>query len=106
MVGDLAYIRVEVKNSGAVTGAEVAQLYVGFQNSTVDRPEKLLRGFERLELAAGETATAEFILDRAALTHYDEEAECRHLDAVPFDIFVGPCSDALTCCSTPLVWKD
>ncbi len=106
MVGELAYIRVELKNSGAVTGAEVVQLYVGFQNSIIDRPEKLLRGFKRLELAAGETAIAEFILDRTALTHYNEEAECWHLDDVPFDLFVGPCSDALTCCSTPLVWKD
>ncbi|QTD57085.1 beta-glucosidase family protein [Parasphingorhabdus cellanae] len=104
--GEQVHIRVEITNSGAMTGAEIAQLYVGFENSKIDRPKKLLRGFERLELAPGESAIAAFTLDRTAFTHYDEETNNWRLDPVPFDIFVGSSSTALTSCPAQLIWPE
>ena len=43
-----------VKNTGDREGAQVVQMYVGFGNSSIDRPVKLLRGFQRVTLSPGE----------------------------------------------------
>ena len=48
---------IEVTNTGEVSGQEVVQLYVGFKNSTVDRPVKLLRDFDKIHLYPVETKT-------------------------------------------------
>ena len=47
-------VTANVKNTGKMDGDEVVQLYVGFENSAVDRPVKQLRGFQRISLKAGE----------------------------------------------------
>ena len=56
-------VSVEVKNTGAVSGAEVVQLYIAPPQSGLFRPVKELKGFERVELAPGEAKTVEFTLD-------------------------------------------
>jgi len=64
-------VAVTVRNSGAVAGDEVAQLYV----EPVDRPElprRSLKGFERVHLAAGETREVRFTLDARDLAFADE----------------------------------
>ena len=50
---ETAKIRVNVKNTGAVKGTEVVQLYIGCEGSCVDRPVKVLRDFQRVELEPG-----------------------------------------------------
>ena len=45
--GDELKVTVNVKNTGAIDGDEVVQVYVGFENSAVDRPVKQLRGRKR-----------------------------------------------------------
>ena len=54
---------VTVKNTGNIRGAEVVQLYVTPPNGGVFRPAKELKGFERIELEAGQSATVTFDLD-------------------------------------------
>ena len=56
-------VSVEVKNTGAVSGAEVVQLYIAPPQSGLFRPVRELKGFERVELAPGEAKTVEFTLD-------------------------------------------
>ena len=56
-------------------GEEVAQLYVGFPSSKVDRPVKLLRGFERVPLAPGETKRVTFTVAAKDLAYYDVGAK-------------------------------
>jgi beta-glucosidase len=53
-------VRVDVTNTGTRTGDEVAQLYILDRVSSVIRPVKELKGFERLSLGPGETRTVSF----------------------------------------------
>jgi beta-glucosidase len=50
----------DVKNSGSVRGAEVAQLYVGIPNG----PVRQLRGFSKIHIQPGETESVNFPLTR------------------------------------------
>ena len=56
-------VSIQVKNTGAVSGAEVVQLYIAFPPNGIFRPVKELKGFERVELEPGEAKTIEFELD-------------------------------------------
>ena len=56
-------VSVAVTNTGAATGEEVAQLYVRRLSASVTTPIKSLKGFQRLHLAPGATATATFSID-------------------------------------------
>lgn len=55
-----AVVQVNVTNTGAFAGAEVVQLYVTDVVSSVTRPEKELKGFEKIMLQPGETKTVRF----------------------------------------------
>lgn len=56
-------VSVLVKNTGAVSGAEIVQLYIAPPNSGIFRPVRELKGFERVELEPGESKIVEFALD-------------------------------------------
>lgn len=60
---DSRTVSVRVTNSGAVKGAEVAQLYIAPPKDGLFRPEKELKGFSRVELEPGESKTIKFALD-------------------------------------------
>lgn len=104
IAGNSATVRVDITNTGAQDGAEVAQLYLGYSNSAITRPRKLLRGFTRLELSPGETRTAEFVLDRQSCAHYDDAARDWKVEPIAFEVFVGASSGALAPCPARLVW--
>ena len=55
-------VSVDVTNTGGRAGAEVVQLYVRDEVRTVTPPVQELKGFERVELAPGETRTVAFTL--------------------------------------------
>ena len=67
---DTMEVSVDVKNTGSMAGKEVVQLYVADKESTVIRPIKELKGFEKVELAPGETKTVTFTLDKRAFAFY------------------------------------
>lgn len=67
---DKITVSVDVKNTGKVKGKEVVQLYISDTASMVDRPEKELKGFEKIELLPGETKTVQFDIDKRALSYY------------------------------------
>lgn len=58
---------VKVTNTGKVAGDEVAQLYLREDVSSVETPERALRGFERVRLEPGETRTVRFEVPRSEL---------------------------------------
>ncbi len=60
--GGTAKVTVEVTNSGAREGDEVAQLYIHQKVSSVTRPVLELRGFERIHLRPGEKTTVQFVI--------------------------------------------
>jgi beta-glucosidase len=86
--GDLP-VSVEVTNTGARSGAEVVQLYVGFPNAKVDRPVKLLRGFSKILLSSGEKKSVTFTLRARDLAYYDPESSAWRVEPVLHQILVG-----------------
>ena len=70
---DQLTITADVKNVGSVAGAEVLQLYISDTKSSQPRPVKELKGFKKVYLKPGETQQVSFIIDRSALSFYDEK---------------------------------
>ena len=62
--------QVSIMNEGERAGDEIAQLYVGFPGRAVERPRKLLRGFERVSLQAGEMRTVDFRIPDTDLAYW------------------------------------
>ncbi|GAB4245572.1 MAG: glycoside hydrolase family 3 N-terminal domain-containing protein [Acidobacteriota bacterium] len=93
-VGDVIRVSVDVSNVGARAGKEVVQLYVGFENSTVERPIRLLRGFAKVALAPGETKRVELEVPVRDLAYYDPDSGEWKVEAVTYPVFVGPSSRA------------
>ena len=62
---------VTVTNSGSRTGKEVVQLYIRDLVGTVTRPVKELKGFQKIELKAGETKTVSFTITPEDLKFYN-----------------------------------
>ncbi|HOM74636.1 MAG TPA: glycoside hydrolase family 3 C-terminal domain-containing protein [Fervidobacterium sp.] len=85
-------VRVKVKNTGNVKGKEVVQLYVRDCESTVNRPEKELKGFEKVELEPGEEKIVSFILDKRAFAYYNVELKDWYVESGEFEILVGKSS--------------
>jgi beta-glucosidase len=54
---DAVEVTVSVRNDGAMTADEVVLVHAGFPGRDADRPRRLLKSFERVTLAPGETKT-------------------------------------------------
>ena len=65
-------VTIPVTNTGKREGSETVQLYISDVKSSLPRPVKELKGFRKLKLAPGETATASFVIDRNALSYFDD----------------------------------
>jgi beta-glucosidase len=85
-------VSVEIKNSGARAGDEVAQLYVHQEKSSVKVPVKMLRGFQRINLQPDETKTVTFTLPAAKLAIWDETTHGFVVKPGTFDVMVGASS--------------
>ena len=72
---DNLYIKVRIKNTGAIDGEEVPQLYVNYPESKVDRPSKQLRAFSRIPIKAGKTVEVEWTVPKSELAYWDEAAQ-------------------------------
>ncbi|MGA9668339.1 MAG: glycoside hydrolase family 3 C-terminal domain-containing protein [Terracidiphilus sp.] len=95
--GSTVSVSFDVTNTGSVAGAEVAQLYVSDPSAKATRPERELKGFEKVRLAAGETKHVTQDLDARAFSYWDEAAHKWTIDPGKFVVRVGDSSE-----STPL----
>lgn len=71
----MAKVTVDVTNTGKVAGDEVVQLYIRDMISSVTRPVKELKGFERITLKPGEKRTVSFDLNPEKLSFLNEDFE-------------------------------
>ena len=85
-------VKVKVKNTGKVKGKEIVQLYVRDVESKVNRPEKELKGFEKIELEPGEEKTVTFKLDKRSFAYYNTEIRDWYVESGEFEILVGKSS--------------
>ncbi len=87
----------DVKNTGSLAGAEVAELYVSDPSAQVDRPERELKGFAKVRLDPGATKHVTISLDARAFSYWDQTAQKWTIDPGKFTIRVGDSSE-----NTPL----
>ena len=85
-------VRIDVTNTGAVAGAEVVQLYVGYPESAVPRDVRNLRAFARVGLAPGETRTVTLRVPAADLAYWDDASGGFVVEPVRYGIHVGSSS--------------
>jgi beta-glucosidase len=97
---------VDVTNTGPVAGSEVVQLYLSaeFADPTVRQavpmPVKQLRGFQRVTLAPGQSATVAFALGPDELAFWSVSDDSFRVEAGTYTLWVGNASDHLNLSST------
>ncbi len=85
---DSVTVSVDVKNTGAVKGDEVVQLYIRDDFSSVTRPVKELKGFKRITLEPGASQTVSFTIMPADLQFYNMDMQ-RVVEPGTFTISAG-----------------
>ena len=86
-------VSVDVTNTGATDGAEVVQLYISDVKSTIDRPVKELKNFEKVYLKAGETKTVTFEIDAEDLSYFDADKHEWVAEPGKFKALIGSSSE-------------
>jgi beta-glucosidase len=81
-------VSVDITNTGKLRGDEVAQLYIRDEVSSVTRPVKELRSFQRVTLDPGQTQTVEFTLGPESLSFLNRDMH-RVVEPGTFKIMVG-----------------
>lgn len=80
---------VSVKNTGNCEGAEVVQLYISDLKSSLPRPVKELKGFEKVNLKPGEEKTVTFTIDKTALSFFDDKKHDWVAESGDFEALIG-----------------
>ena len=83
---------VKVKNTGNREGSEIVQLYISDLKSSLPRPIKELKGFEKISLKAGEEKTVTFTIDKTALSFFDDKKHEWVAEPGAFEAIVGASS--------------
>ncbi|MEC9071345.1 MAG: glycoside hydrolase family 3 C-terminal domain-containing protein, partial [Myxococcota bacterium] len=83
-------VTVDIENTGARAGVEVAQVYVSYEGSSVQRAPRELKGFARVSLEAGEKKTVTIPVRISDLAYYDAEDDRWVVEALSYGIHVGP----------------
>ncbi len=86
-------VSVDISNIGTIAGEEIVQLYVGFEDSSVDRPIKLLRGFKRVALKPNETKTVSIEVKKKNLAWYNPENNAWEVENIEYTIYIGASSN-------------
>jgi len=87
-------LSVLLRNEGSCRAAEVVQLYLAYPDSAVERPVKLLRGFEKVSLDSGESRRVQFALPVAETAYYDPRACAWTVERLRHTLLVGTSSAA------------
>ena len=84
--------KADIANIGDVSGEEIVQLYIGFENSLVERPKKLLRGFKRVNLNPNETKNVEIKVSVKDLAWYNPESKSWEIEEIKYMVLMGSSS--------------
>ncbi len=91
--GSTVAVSFDVTNTGSLEGAEVAQVYVSDPSAKVARPERELKGFEKVRLAPGETKHVTVNLDARDFSYWDDASHKWKIDPGKFVIRIGSSSE-------------
>jgi beta-glucosidase len=78
-----------LKNTGALAGAEVAQLYIGEKEPKVDRPAKELKAFAKVKLNPGEMKKVTLTISKNALAYFDGQMQSWNVENGVYYFLVG-----------------
>ena len=93
--GQTLRVALTVANTGARAGSTVVQVYVRDLSSSLERPDKELKAFAKVHLAAGQATTVDLALDMRALAYFDDEQQAWIAEPGEFDLLVGQSSAEL-----------
>lgn len=96
-------VSVDIKNTGAKDGDEVVQLYISHPNSKEKRPEKQLKGFNRIYLKVGETKTVQFTLEAEDLSYWNMDKDSFILEPGKAELKIGASSSDIKLTKTILI---
>jgi beta-glucosidase len=89
---EIVNVTFNIQNTGNYDSDEVAQLYVSFPGSKVERPAKALKGFARIFIKKGETKNVTIPLKGSDLTYWDTNTNKWILEPGKIEFFVGSSS--------------
>ncbi len=95
---------ITVKNAGETAGKEVVQLYIRDRVGSISRPMKELKGFEKIELAPGESKTVSFEINKELLSFYNGDLKWG-TEPGEFDIMIGTNSNDVSSATIELRYK-
>ena len=87
---------VKVKNTGSRAGAEVVQLYINDVKSSLPRPVKELKTFQKVYLQPGESKDVTLTIDKSALSFYDDRVGEWVAEPGEFKALIGNASDHIS----------
>lgn len=85
-------VTCEITNTGKRDGMEIVQLYIRDKESSVIRPIKELKGFEKVALKAGETKKVAFHLEKRSFAYYEPSISDWFVEYGEFEILIGASS--------------
>ena len=89
---EVIHVKFVVRNTGTAFGAEVAQIYVSEPACPVLRPDKELKGFEKVFLQPGDSKTVELLVKVSDLAYYDETLKGWKVEPGDFQFHLGTSS--------------
>jgi beta-glucosidase len=89
--GPRVTVSARVTNTGPVAGSEVAQLYLGYP-AAASEPPRQLKGFQKVTLQPGESATVHFTLSGHDLSYWDDAANGWVVADGQYQVYVGDSS--------------
>jgi beta-glucosidase len=92
---DVIRVKATVKNIGEADGDEVLQVYIGSDNKETDRPVKVLKGFKRVNVKAGQSVEAEIEVLTDDIRFYNPDNSQWELDE-SYTVYLGTDSKNVT----------
>src|SRR6266704_86464 len=97
---DTVQVSVDITNTGQRAGKEIVQVYVRDSQASLQRPEKELKAFAKVQLEPGERKTITLSLARDALAYYDDSTHNWVAEAGEFEVLVGASSQDIRATAT------
>ncbi|MBW8381672.1 MAG: glycoside hydrolase family 3 C-terminal domain-containing protein [Youngiibacter sp.] len=82
-----------ITNTGKTAGAEIAQLYVGLENSEIFRPKQELKGFVKIKLQPGESRRVAIPFDDRTFRYFNVKTGRFEVEGGTYSILVGASSE-------------
>jgi len=92
-VGATLNFKIDIENTGTQDGQEIVQVYVRDVAASVPRPLKELKGFQKVQLKAGEQKTVHFTLSDRDFAFWDNQIDNWKVEPGQFEILVGTASN-------------